>query len=256
MRSATLRCAARCLLLACCASRLRAAAACSKQEYEYEEELYLALDGSATLNVNASVAALVALRGADLDRRSARARRSRRACARCSPGPGVDVSRVSLSRRDGRRFVHVAHRRRRCAAAVAAGAVRVVDLSLRSRRATCFEYRQVVGEPAGKRRRRRRLDRRRARRVPHAPPERDPVPQRAVEAGASGATSWSGSSRWPSGWQGDAARASRCTWSRSRSSTRRCCCSAATIVAAALTFARGDLVGGQTRRDGECRRQT
>ena len=38
-----------------------------KPEYEYEEELYLALDGSATLNVNASVASLVALRGFTLD---------------------------------------------------------------------------------------------------------------------------------------------------------------------------------------------
>ena len=37
-----------------------------KKQYEYEEELYLSLDGSATLNVNASVAALVALRGVDL----------------------------------------------------------------------------------------------------------------------------------------------------------------------------------------------
>ena len=35
-------------------------------KYEYEEEIYLDLDGSATLNVNASVPALVALHGADL----------------------------------------------------------------------------------------------------------------------------------------------------------------------------------------------
>ena len=34
---------------------------------EYEEEIYLALDGTATVNVNASVAALVALRGFDLN---------------------------------------------------------------------------------------------------------------------------------------------------------------------------------------------
>ena len=31
-----------------------------KPEYEYEEELYLRLDGSATVNINASVAALAA----------------------------------------------------------------------------------------------------------------------------------------------------------------------------------------------------
>ena len=47
-----------------------AAAACGggfiKKQYEYEEELYLALDGSATVYLNASVPALVALRGVDL----------------------------------------------------------------------------------------------------------------------------------------------------------------------------------------------
>ena len=55
-----------CAVLCCSAI----AAACSghvlKPQYEYEEELYLDLDGSATLNLNASVPALVALRGADL----------------------------------------------------------------------------------------------------------------------------------------------------------------------------------------------
>ena len=38
-----------------------------KKQYEYEEELYLALDGTATLNVNASIPALAALRGAQLN---------------------------------------------------------------------------------------------------------------------------------------------------------------------------------------------
>ena len=50
---------------------LFAAAGCSSagvfRQYEYEEELYLALDGSVTVNVNASVASLVALRGVNLD---------------------------------------------------------------------------------------------------------------------------------------------------------------------------------------------
>jgi|SoiMetStandDraft_5_1073268.scaffolds.fasta_scaffold18204_2 hypothetical protein len=85
------------------------AAACGgrilKPQYEYEEEIYLDLDGSATLNLNASVPALVALRGVDLptdpherlDRQKVRALFTR---------PGSDVT-LSLSRRDGRRFVHV-----------------------------------------------------------------------------------------------------------------------------------------------------
>ena len=36
------------------------------RKYEYEEEVFLALDGSATVYVNASVPALVALRGVTL----------------------------------------------------------------------------------------------------------------------------------------------------------------------------------------------
>jgi hypothetical protein len=87
-------------------------AACSrnsgvfKKQYEYEEEIYLSLDGSATVNVNASVPALVALRGADLTTNPA-ARLDRAKVRAWFEGPGAKVTRVSLSRRDGRRFVHV-----------------------------------------------------------------------------------------------------------------------------------------------------
>ena len=49
--------------------------------YEYEEDIYLSLDGSAELIVNASVPALVALRGLDSRHRSRGAARSRSACA-------------------------------------------------------------------------------------------------------------------------------------------------------------------------------
>ena len=85
------------------------AAACSgrvlKPQYEYEEELYLDLDGSATLNLNASVPALVALHGADLPT-DARARLDRDRVRALFAYPGSDVT-LSTSRRDGRRFVHV-----------------------------------------------------------------------------------------------------------------------------------------------------
>jgi hypothetical protein len=37
-----------------------------RQLPEYKEEIYLALDGTATLNVNTSIASIVALRGANL----------------------------------------------------------------------------------------------------------------------------------------------------------------------------------------------
>jgi hypothetical protein len=90
-----------CAVLCCSAI----AAACSgrvlKPQYEYEEELYLRLDGSATVNVNASIASLVALRGADL-RVDPDARVDRERVRAFFEGPGVAVSRVSLSRRDGR----------------------------------------------------------------------------------------------------------------------------------------------------------
>jgi hypothetical protein len=76
-----------------------------KKQYEYEEELYLSLNGSATLNVNASVASLVALRGANLPVDPAA--RVDRAQVRALYAAAGSEPTVSLSRRDGRRFVHV-----------------------------------------------------------------------------------------------------------------------------------------------------
>lgn len=127
------------------------AAACSgvlKKEYEYEEELYVSLDGSAQLNVNASVASLVALRGADLPV-DPRARLDRDQVRALFSAPGTDVSTPTFSRRDGRRFVHVR--------------IDVQDLRQLSRIAPfawsryrfervgdLFEYRQSVGAPAGR----------------------------------------------------------------------------------------------------------
>jgi hypothetical protein len=134
-------------LLALCAI----AAGCSgrgafTREYEYEEELYLALDGSATLNVHASVASLVALHGLDLDPEP-RARVDRERLRAMFGGEDARAS-VSLARRDSRRFVHVS--------------VRVDDVrelprlapfaatSYRfDRRGSTVEFRQTVGPPAG-----------------------------------------------------------------------------------------------------------
>jgi hypothetical protein len=73
-------------------------------EYEYEEELTLDLDGSATVNVYGSIAALVALRGVDLPV-DPRARVDRTQLRALFERPGAEAT-VSLSRRDGRRFVH------------------------------------------------------------------------------------------------------------------------------------------------------
>ena len=128
-----------------------ATGACSgglKKKYEYEEEIYLLLDGRATVNVNASVASLVALRGMDLPV-DPTARIDRRRVRALFEGAGATVTRVSLSRRNGRRFVHVG--------------IDVVDIRQLSRLAPfswssyrferlgdVFVYKQTVGKPVGK----------------------------------------------------------------------------------------------------------
>jgi hypothetical protein len=75
--------------------------------YEYEEDLYLSLDGSADLIINTSIPALVALRGFDLnDAPSAQVDRDR--IRTLYESPLTDVTRVSRPwRRYGRRFVQI-----------------------------------------------------------------------------------------------------------------------------------------------------
>ena len=76
------------------------------RQYEYEEDIYLSLDGTATVYVNSSVPALDALRGASLDT-SPTARLDREAVRRFYTSPVTRVAQVSQSRRSGRRFLHV-----------------------------------------------------------------------------------------------------------------------------------------------------
>jgi hypothetical protein len=76
-------------------------------QYEYDETLDLSLDGSATVFVNGSIPALIALHGLDLNP-DPRVRIDRSTIRQVYTAPGVVVRRVSLSRRDARRFVHVA----------------------------------------------------------------------------------------------------------------------------------------------------
>ena len=76
------------------------------RQYEYEEEMYLSLDGSATMYVNTSIAALNALRGTSFDVDPA-ARFDREVYRRYFSSTDAHVTRVSSSRRSGRRFVHV-----------------------------------------------------------------------------------------------------------------------------------------------------
>jgi hypothetical protein len=76
------------------------------RQFEYDEDIYLSLDGSATVYVNASLPALVALRGVTLDLNPA-AQFDRARISAIFASPGVRVGRVTTSRRHGRRFAHV-----------------------------------------------------------------------------------------------------------------------------------------------------
>ena len=130
------------LVLSACGGRL------VTKQYEYEEELYLGLDGSATLNVNASVPALVALRGVDLNA-SPRARFERERIRAFYEGPGVTITALNSSRRYGRRFVHMSMdiadvRSLQRLAPFAWSTYRF------AREGDVYEFKQAVGAPAGR----------------------------------------------------------------------------------------------------------
>lgn len=76
------------------------------KQYEYEEDTYLLLDGTATVYVNSSVPALNALRGSTFDT-TTDAPPARDAIVAFFAGPGVRVTRVTFSSRNDRRYVHV-----------------------------------------------------------------------------------------------------------------------------------------------------
>ena len=87
-----------------------AMAACSEsllRQYEYEEQIYLTVRGAATVIVDASIPALVALRGLKLDP-SNTARLDQEDVRRAFEAQGCHVVRVGQPwRRDGRRFVQI-----------------------------------------------------------------------------------------------------------------------------------------------------
>ncbi|HYN07065.1 MAG TPA: hypothetical protein VES67_06720 [Vicinamibacterales bacterium] len=124
-------------------------AACNPlgRQYEYEEQLYLATDGSATVLLDASLPALAALRGMPLDSDAARLDRS--TIRRAFESGGCDVMNVTQPwRRKGRRFIQVR--------------LRIVDVRAEN---TCkwlgwstyrlvaegenLRYQQAVGAPSG-----------------------------------------------------------------------------------------------------------
>jgi len=97
-------------LSALCVVCLLCAPACGGsslfRQYEYEEDVYLALDGTATVYVNSSIAALNALRGTTLDANPA-TRVDTDAVRAYYTTADTQVVRVSPFRRNNRRFVSV-----------------------------------------------------------------------------------------------------------------------------------------------------
>jgi len=76
------------------------------QQYEYEEDVYLSLDGTATVYLNSSIPALNALRGTSFDAQPT-ARIDRAPIREYFSTSLTHVTRVSTSRRSNRQFVHV-----------------------------------------------------------------------------------------------------------------------------------------------------
>jgi hypothetical protein len=76
------------------------------RQYEYEEDMFLSLDGSVTITVSASIPALNALRGTTFDS-SPNARTDRDAIRKYFSSPVTRVIWVRPSRRNNRRLVHV-----------------------------------------------------------------------------------------------------------------------------------------------------
>lgn len=120
------------------------------REYEYEEQLYLSVDGSATVIVSGSIPALVALRGLPLDPEPA-ARVSRQDVRDVFQRAGCDITSAGQPwRRHGRRFVQVRIETHdvRTLSNCRALAWSSYAFGPGDEGAGTLRYRQVVGEPA------------------------------------------------------------------------------------------------------------
>lgn len=116
--------------------------------YEYEEDVFLSLDGSASVYISASVPALVALRGFDLDTDPV-APLDRNAIRALYTTPVSHVVRITTSRRSGRRFVHLRVDVDDIRQLSTAPPFAWSHYSL-ARSGHEFVYRQVVGQSAGR----------------------------------------------------------------------------------------------------------
>lgn len=124
------------------------------RQYEYDEQTYLEVDGSATVVLSASVPALVALRGLPLDP-APNARIETDDVRQVFEAAGCTVDRVSRPwRRSGRRFVQVQFSVADFSKAAACGPLAWSTYSFVRNDATAdtdatLTYRQTVGAPTG-----------------------------------------------------------------------------------------------------------
>jgi hypothetical protein len=134
---------------ACAVVALLAASACGNplgRQYEYEEQLYLSVDGSATIILDASLPALAALRGMTLD---SGGRMDRATIRRAFESGGCDVVNVAQPwRRRGRRFIQV---RLRTADVRTLNSCKWLSWSTYrlDPEGETLRYQQIVGAPAG-----------------------------------------------------------------------------------------------------------
>jgi hypothetical protein len=130
-------------------------AACSNPfapEYEYDEQIYLSVSGQATVVVNSSLVALVALRGANIDA-AYDTKEDRASIRRLYESGGCTVDSVSrFWSRHGRRFVQVQVSTDdvRTLSKCALTSWSTYELGPKKDAGNVLTFRQVAGPPSGK----------------------------------------------------------------------------------------------------------
>jgi len=151
IRAVRVRVAKPSLLLACIAVVAMLATSCGNpltRQYEYDEQIYLGVDGSATIVISASVPALVALHNLPLDP-SPTSRFNSEDARKVFEAAGCEVTRVGRPwRRSGRRFVQVRMELADVRKASACGALSWSEYGFEVTPEQ-IRYTQTVGAPTG-----------------------------------------------------------------------------------------------------------